>query len=68
LGKLRKEFQIPNPTKQIGIQIKTQNSKTENRKRIETEKNRGFTYLAIAHRTGPASQSNRGPGHLPNRY
>jgi hypothetical protein len=38
LGKLRKESQIPNPAKQIGIQIKTQNSKTENRKRIETEK------------------------------
>jgi hypothetical protein len=38
------------------------------KKKNQTEKNREREYLAAAHQTSRASQSNRGPGHLPNRY
>jgi hypothetical protein len=50
LGKLRKEFQIPNPAKQIGIQIKIQISKTGKiEKKSKTEKIERRAYQTEAH-------------------
>jgi hypothetical protein len=69
LGNFRKRFQIQNPAKQIGIQIKILKQKTEEKEReLKLEKIEGRAHLAESHLRGPLSQPVKSLPGIPFRY